>query len=94
MLAFFWLVAVAFQDSMLWGLVVLFIPGGAFVYWITHFREATPPLVVGAIGSFTLFFTFTHYNIDYMDYFIGTPAPPPPKQPSPLEGMIVPVSWH
>jgi len=91
LLSYFWMVAVAFQESMIWGLAVLFIPGAAILYWITHFREATPPLVIGAIGGFVLFFTFTHYGVDPAEYFMGTPAPPPAKTPNPLEGMILPL---
>lgn len=93
LLSFFWMVAVAFQESMIWGLAVLFIPGAAIIYWITHFREATPPIVIGAIGVFVMFFTVTHYGVDLTEFFMGTPTAPAPKAPNPLEGMIMPLIY-
>jgi len=91
LLSFFWMVAVAFQESMLWGLAVLFIPPVAIIYWITHFREATPPFVIGVIGVVVLFFTVTHYGVNLVEFFMGTSTPPPAKTPNPLEGMILPL---
>jgi hypothetical protein len=91
LLGFFWMVAVAFQESMLWGLGVLFIPFLAVIFWLTHFREATPPLVIWVIGAGVQFFVFAHYSIDFQEYFLGAPTPPPTPQPNPLEGMIMPL---
>lgn len=91
LLGFFWMVAVAFQESMLWGLGVLFIPFLAFIFWLTHFREATPPLVIWVIGAVTQFFVFAHYGVDFHEYFLGSPTPPPAPQPNPLEGFIMPL---
>ena len=93
LLGFFWLIAVAFQESMLWGLGVLFIPGLFLIYWLTHFREATPPFVLLLIGGFVQFFVFSYYGIDFQGYFMGSPTPPPPPQPDPLAGMILPLLY-
>jgi hypothetical protein len=89
LLGFFWIVAVAFQESMLWGLGVLFIPGLFIIYWLTHFREATPPFILWAIGFVVQFFIFSHYGIDFHDYFLGTPPELKPQPGNPLEGMIM-----
>jgi hypothetical protein len=93
LLGFFWMVALAFQEGMLWGLGVLFIPFLGLIFWLTHFREATPPLVIWAIGAVVQFFVFSHYGIDFQEYFLGSPAPIPPPKSDPLEvpGMIIPV---
>jgi len=93
LLGFFWMVAVAFQESMLWGLGVLFIPPLAVVYWISHFREATPPLVLWVIGVVVQVIVTVHYGVDLQQYFLGAPPPPATPQPNPLEGMIVPLMW-
>lgn len=90
LLGFFWIVAIAFQEGMLWGLGVLFIPGLFLIYWLVHLREATPPFVLLLIGVFVQFFVFTHYGLDIQEYFMGSPTPPPPLPPNPLAGMIMP----
>lgn len=91
LLGFFWMIAVAFQESMLWGLGVLFVPGIFLIYWLTHFREATPPLILVLIGVFVQFFIFSYYGIDFQGYFLGSPPPPAAPHPDPLAGMIAPL---
>ena len=93
LLGFFWMVAAAFQESMLWGLGVLFVPGLFVIYWLTHFREGTPPFILWVIGALTQFFIFAHYGLDFQEYFLGTPPELRPNQPNPLEGMILPLLY-
>jgi hypothetical protein len=90
LLGFFWIVAAAFQESLLWGLAVLFIPFVLILFWISHIREATPPFVLVLIGNLTLGFSFTYFDVDWQEYFIGSPPELRPKQPSPLEESAVP----
>jgi len=81
-----WTVMLAMQEGMLWGLGTLFIPLVSLFFWLTHFRECLPPIVLWLIGFFVQMFVVSYYGVDLMEYFFGaplTPAPPPP--PSPLQ---------
>jgi len=92
LLGFFWIVAVAFQESLLWGLSVLFIPFVMLIFWISHIRESTPPFILVIIGNLTLGFAFSYYGVDAQEYFIGPPPQPLKlKPPSPLEESAVPA---
>jgi hypothetical protein len=90
LLGFFWLVAVGFQESLLWGLAVLFTGIGAVLFWVTHFREATPPFLLVLISLIVMGVSFVNYGLDPYEYFLGPPPKPAPKQPSPLDDVVPP----
>jgi hypothetical protein len=93
LLGFFWLVAVAFQESLLWGLATLFVIG-AIPFWISHFRESTPPFLLVIIASVVFGFTIVNYGIDPYQYFLGPPPKPKsePTEPSPLDDIVPPAA--
>ena len=86
-------VAAVTQAGLVILLVLLLTPLIFIIFWITHFREATPPFVLLLIGGFVQFFIFSYYGIDFQEYFLGTPPELRPNQPNPLEGMIMPLLW-
>ena len=98
-IGFFWLVTLAFQEGILWGIGVLFIPFVSFFYWITHFREATPAMILQFIGGFVIGFVSSYYGIDMREFIFGAPPAPPPGQSRPAEtqptppGVIVPMPY-
>ena len=46
-----WIVVIAFQDSVLWGLLCLFIPCVALYYVITHWEKTKKPFLIEVVGG-------------------------------------------
>ncbi len=45
-----WLLIAAFQQSILWGLAVLFVPLAEFIFIIMHWDRAAWPFIVSLAG--------------------------------------------
>jgi hypothetical protein len=50
LIASLWLLVVAFQESILWGLACLFVPLASLFFVITHWEQAKRPFALNAIG--------------------------------------------
>ncbi len=46
-----WIVVLAFQDHILWGLGSLFIPLVAFIFVVMHWGKAWKPFVIQLLGG-------------------------------------------
>ena len=46
-----WIVVIAFQESVLWGLCSLFIPCVALYYVITHWEKTKKPFLIEVAGG-------------------------------------------
>lgn len=54
-----WLLIIAFQESIVWGLLYLFVPFASFVFVVMHWEKAKTPFLVSvastALGFFAVF---------------------------------------
>jgi hypothetical protein len=46
-----WIVVIAFQESVLWGLGCFFIPCVALYYVITHWEKTKKPFLIEVVGG-------------------------------------------
>lgn len=46
-----WVLVVAFQESIVWGLLSLFIPFAVLVFVIMHWNKAAKPLLINVAGA-------------------------------------------
>lgn len=54
-----WLLIMAFQTSVLWGLACLFIPFVSLIFVFTHWEEAKPAFLTSLGGAALVFFAGT-----------------------------------
>ncbi|TWT33595.1 hypothetical protein KOR34_34270 [Posidoniimonas corsicana] len=50
-----WVLVVAFQESIVWGLLSLFIPFAALVFVIMHWNKAAKPFLINVAGAVLMF---------------------------------------
>lgn len=53
-----WVIVMAFQESVLWGLVCLLIGPAMIVFAIMHWEEAKTPFLISVAGSVVLVLGF------------------------------------
>lgn len=53
-----WLVIVAFQRSVLWGIAALFVPFAALVFAIMYWRDAKTPFLISLLASIAMGVSF------------------------------------
>ena len=49
-----WFLIVAFRESVVWGLLCLFVPFAALAFLIKHFGDAAKPFGLNILGSILL----------------------------------------
>ena len=52
-----WFYIVVFSESLLWGLLCLFIPFASLIFFITHFEDSAKPLGLVVLGTILVLFT-------------------------------------
>jgi hypothetical protein len=50
-----WLVVLAFQESILWGLGSLIVPFVSLIFALTHWEEAKTPFLTAIVGAILIF---------------------------------------
>ena len=49
-----WLIICAFQKSIVWGLLYMFIPFAALVYCVMDWQRAQKPFLIGVVGTIVI----------------------------------------
>lgn len=50
-----WLIVLGFQEHVLWGLAIFFLPGAGLIYGIMRWAKAQEALILGIVGGMMLF---------------------------------------
>jgi hypothetical protein len=67
-IGYFWLVAVAFKQRVLWGLALLILPPVALFFIARHFRQVRRPLLIMLLGA--IVFTTPYGMSYYAEHFV------------------------